>query len=230
MMCSILQPHYLPWVGYFSMIKSVDVFIFFDDVQFIKREWKNRNKIRKTNVSSDFTWLSVPIKKDSQRKNINICEIDYSDDWQSEHLNKIRNVYANTPHFLEIYDLIEKNLKKKHKFLSDLNINLIKIIMDYLEIKTKLQKSSDLNVEGKKDFKMLNISKKINAKKIFINQLTESYLNREIFEERNINVIVQKFNENKYTQYNKKIPLEWIPKLSIIDILFNCGKNTEEFL
>ena len=102
--------------------------------------------------------------------------------------------------------------------------------MNYLEIKTKLQKSSTLNVEGKKDFKMLNISKKINAKKIFINQLTESYLNREIFEERNIDVIVQKFNEKKYTQYNKKIPLEWIPKLSIIDILFNCGKNTEEFL
>ena len=146
--------------GLFSMIKSVDMFIFFDDVKFIKRECKNRNKIRKTNESSDYTWLSVPIKKDSQRKNINICEIDYSDDWQSEHLNKIRNVYANTPHFLEIYDLIEKNLKKKHKFLSDLNINLIKIIMDYLEIKTKLQKSSTLNVEGKKDFKMLNIQKK----------------------------------------------------------------------
>lgn len=227
MMCSILQPHYLPWVGYFSMIKSVDMFIFFDDVQFIKREWKNRNKIRKTNESSDYTWLSVPIKKDSQRKNINICEIDYSDDWQSEHLNKIRNVYANTPHFLEIYDLIEKNLKKKHKFLSDLNINLIKIIMDYLEIKTKLQKSSTLNVEGKKDFKMLNISKKINAKKIFINKLSEEYLDKNIFKKENIEVLVQNFEEKKYQQYNDTATLDWIPKLSIIDILFNCGKNSK---
>ena len=227
MMCSILQPHYLPWVGYFSMIKSVDMFIFFDDVQFIKREWKNRNKIRKTNESSDYTWLSVPIKKDSQRKNINICEIDYSDDWQSEHLNKIRNVYANTPHFLEIYDLIEKNLKKKHKFLSDLNIDLIKIIMNYLEIKTKLQKSSILNVEGKKDFKMLNISKKINAKKIFINKLSEEYLDKNIFKKENIEVLVQNFEEKKYQQYNDTATLDWIPKLSIIDILFNCGKNSK---
>ena len=99
--------------------------------------------------------------------------------------------------------------------------------MDYLEIKTKLQKSSTLNVEGKKDFKMLNISKKINAKKIFINKLSEEYLDKNIFKKENIEVLVQNFEEKKYQQYNDTATLDWIPKLSIIDILFNCGKNSK---
>ena len=66
--CSILQPHYLPWIGYFDLIKRSDVFVFLDDVQYIKREWKNRNKIRKNPKSEEVKWLSVPIDKKSQKK------------------------------------------------------------------------------------------------------------------------------------------------------------------
>lgn len=230
MICSILQPHYLPWIGYFSMINNVDEFIFLDDVQFIKREWKNRNKIRKTKDSNDYSWITVPIKKESQKKKIFECEIDYFYDWQNDHLNKIKNVYSKTPYFDEIYETILSKINLRYNFLSELNIELIKLIMEYLEINTKLITSSKIIVDGKKDVKMLNISKKIKAKKILINKLSENYLDKEIFDKNNIEVIVQNFVEKKYKQCNKDVVLEWIPKLSIIDILFNCGKNTKNFL
>lgn len=230
MKCSILQPHYLPWAGYFSMINNVDEFVFLDDVQFIKREWKNRNKIRKTGNSEDFSWITVPIKKEFQKKNISECKIDYSYEWQKDHLNKIKNVYSKTPYFNEIYETILNKINLKYNSLSELNISLIKLVMNYLEIDTKLIMSSTIKVDGQKDIKMLNISKKIKAQKILINKLSEEYLDKTIFEKSSIEVIVQNFEEKKYTQYNNDVILDWIPKLSIIDILFNCGKNSKNLL
>lgn len=230
MKCSILQPHYLPWIGYFSMINSVDEFIFLDDVQFIKREWKNRNKIRKTKESNEFSWITVPIKKKTQKNKIFECEIDYSYNWQNDHLNKIKDVYCNTPYFKEIYEMIQNKIELRYHSLADLNIGLIKQIMNYLEIDTKLNVSSLLKVNGSKDVKMLNISKKVRAKEILINKLSESYLEKSIFQNNNIEVYVQNFDEKKYKQYNSSIILNWIPKLSIVDILFNCGKNSKKLL
>jgi hypothetical protein len=230
MKCSILQPHYLPWVGYFSMINNVDEFVFLDDVQFIKREWKNRNKIRKTKESEDYSWITVPIKKEFQKKNISECEIDYSYEWQKDHLNKIKNVYSKTLYFNEIYETILNTIHLKYNSLSELNISLIKLVMSYLEIDTKVIMSSTIKVDGQKDVKMLNISKKIKAQKILINKLSENYLDKTIFEKSNIEVIVQNFEEKKYVQYNNDVILDWIPKLSIIDVLFNCGKNSKNLL
>ena len=158
----ILQPNYIPWIGYFEIINQVDEFIFLDDVQFIKREWKNRNKIRKTKDSEDYSWITVPIKKEFQKKNISECEIDYSYEWQKDHLNKIKNVYSKTLYFNEIYETILNKIHLKYNSLSELNISLIKLVMSYLEIDTKLIMSSTIKVDGQKDVKMLNISKKIN--------------------------------------------------------------------
>ena len=98
---AILQPHYLPWVGYFNLIKRVDEFIFLDDVQFIKREWKNRNRIRKDFNSDHSKWLSIPINGEDQKgkKNLTETRICFKKNWIDEHLNSIKQVYNHTPYF-----------------------------------------------------------------------------------------------------------------------------------
>ena len=133
-------------------------------------------------------------------------------------------------HFKEIYNEISQKILIKHSSLSELNISLIKTIMDYLKVNTKLTLSSDIRVEGKKDIKMFNISQKLKVEKILINKLSKTYLDKNIFKKANIEVAVQNFDEKIYNQYNKDIILDWLPKLSIIDILFNCGKNSKFLL
>ena len=132
--CAIVQPHYLPWLGYFELIKSVDIFVILDDVQYVKREWKNRNKIRKSPTSNEFKWLSVPIKKEKINQNINEVNIfDENQEWRKFHIDSLKYVYGKTQNFLkykdEIFSIIEN---KKILTLFDLNLSLIKKICEII--------------------------------------------------------------------------------------------------
>ena len=132
---AILQPHYIPWLGYFSLIEVVDEFIFLDDVQFIKREWKNRNKIRKDYNSSETKWLSIPILGSDikEKKNINNTQIEKNYNWKTSHLNSIKQVYAKSPFFETFFPFLEKIILNNNKTkLSEFNIELIKKICDNL--------------------------------------------------------------------------------------------------
>ena len=105
--CAIVQPHYLPWIGYFELIRNVDIFVILDDVQYVKREWKNRNKIRKSPSSSEYKWISVPIK--NEKKNLKINEVsiyDENNDWRNFHKDSISFVYGKAPNFNEYKDEI----------------------------------------------------------------------------------------------------------------------------
>ena len=101
--CAILQPHYLPWMGYFEMIDRVDRFVIYDDVQFIQREWKNRNRIRKDPISSAYKWISVPVTRSSKRNtSIKDVEIAYPDTWFDNHINAIKTTYYKCPFYEEV--------------------------------------------------------------------------------------------------------------------------------
>ena len=113
---AICQPHYLPWIGYFEMIDRVDSYVFLDDVQFIKREWKNRNKIRKSPDSLETKWLSVPIEKQSQNTSIMETKVSAHDDWKTNHLNAISNVYSKSPFFEEVFPRFEEFLLLEHDY------------------------------------------------------------------------------------------------------------------
>ena len=144
MKSAILQPHYIPWIGYFSMIKNVDTFIFLDDVKFIKREWKNRNKIRKTKDSNETKWLSVPIKKKDQNNNLNQIEIDYDENWRETHINSIKEVYKKTKYFEDYSAKIFNLINSDYKTLTDLNVTLILFFLKEFKINTKILYSSSL--------------------------------------------------------------------------------------
>jgi hypothetical protein len=221
--CAIVQPHYLPWLGYFELIKSVDIFVILDDVQYVKREWKNRNKIRKSPTSNEFKWLSVPIKKEKINQNINEVNIfDENQEWRKFHIDSLKYVYGKTQNFLkykdEIFSIIEN---KKILTLFDLNLSLIKKICEILYIKTPIILSSTYKINKKREHKLVDICLRLSCDRYLANNKTFNMVDRSVFSENNIKIIPQNYEHIKYNQMYDNKKINWISNLSVIDYLFN---------
>ncbi len=210
----ILQPSYIPWIGYFEQILKSDIFVFYDDVQYTKNDWRNRNKIK---TPQGTAWLSIPVQFKLGDK---INEIKITSDWKEKHLKTIRNFYKKSIYFDEVYPIFEKELNKKHSSLSDLDIDIIKSLSNYLGLKAKFYKSSELNIGGDKNNRLINICKHFDTTHYLSGKAAQSYLDIDLFDSNNITVEYQNFIHKPYTQLYG----EFIPYLSILDLLFNCGK------
>ncbi|MDC0855861.1 WbqC family protein [Candidatus Pelagibacter sp.] len=222
MIAAIMQPTYLPWIGYFKLIKSVDKFVFLDDVQFNKRSWQQRNKIffnKKTH------YLTVPIKsKGKFLQKINEVMIDESINWRNDHLKTLELAYKKTTYFEEIYNIFNSVYEKKDEHLSSLNVSLIKTIMNYLNIDKEILFSSKLNTTGNKDEKLISILKKIGASKYLSPEGSKIYIGEgEIFLNNKIDISFFKYEHPTYNQGNGQ---RFVKNLSIIDALFNLGKGS----
>tara|TARA_A100001015_G_scaffold200746_1_gene224137 strand:+ start:3118 stop:3849 length:732 start_codon:yes stop_codon:yes gene_type:complete len=222
MICAIMQPTYIPWVGYFDMIDKVDLFVFYDDVQLTKRSWQTRNRLR--NVSNEF-WLTLPIKKTSSRDNLLIKDavLNNNEKWKKKHLVTISNCYSKSEYFDELYSLIEP-IYNQSEMLSQLNIGLIKMICERLNIHTKLIKSSSLyGIEGVKDHRLVSICKNIQINHYLSPQGSAKYINRQNiggdFLNQNIKLFYHDFEHPLY----KQVDNNFIPYLGIFDLIFNSG-------
>ena len=219
---SIRQPGYLPYVGFFKKIQSVDIFVFLDDVQYERGDWDNRNKIKTFN---DTQWLTVPIYNKFGSM-LNEVRIDNTHDWSKKHKSTIKINYQKSQYFEKYWNEIEKILDKKWEKLIDLNFALIDYCISELDIKTKTIKSSELKVEKSGSEKLLEICKRLNASTYLSGELGVNYLNEEIFNDAGIKVVFEKFYHPTYNQIHSK----FVPNMSIIDLLFNEGKNAEKIL
>ncbi len=220
--CSILQPHYLPWLGYFDLIKRSDVFVYLDDVQYIKREWKNRNRIRKQPTSKEIKWISVSVEKDACNKKINQVKIFDKNNWRDDHINSIKDSYGFSPRFNEYSEDIFAIIKDENiNRLSDLNIKLIQKACDFFKIKSDFVFSSEFGFKEKREYKLLEICKKLDCNIFLANNKTCDYADKNIFLEANIKLIPQNFNQKIYQQKHKGLNLDWLPYLSWIDYIFN---------
>lgn len=218
---SIHQPSYMPWLGYFDKIAKSDIHIFLDDVKYSKNNLFNRNKIK---TPQGEAWLTVPVK---YKSDLLICQtqIDNNSNWRKNHLKTIKLNYAKAPYSKEYSDFLEKFYSKNWQYLSDLTISMNKAMADLLGIKVKFLKSSDLKVAGAKNEKLINLCKKVKADTYLSGLGAKSYLDEELFLKNNIKVNYQQFNNPIY----KQLWGEFIPNLSIIDILFNCSTNNFKF-
>ena len=199
MICSILQPHYIPWIGYFEMIYRADLFVFLDDVKFIKREWKNRNRIRRCSTSNDVYWLTIPVKKELH--NNDLCDIPLDDlSWIEAHAKVIRATYKKTAFFETSYTMLEKlySSLQPGMTLSEMNIHLITGFCDYIGINTEFARSSEIDVPGSKDQKILNICEYVGADEYLANNLSMEYLPTDVFLERGIRVYPQDYQHPDY--------------------------------
>jgi len=219
---SIDQPGYLPWLGFFKKIMYSDIFVFLDDVKFVKKQFMNRNQIR-TKDSSIF--LTVPITKNSGY-NINEVEISYDEKWNINHKKTIYYSYNKSQFFEEYWEFFEKIYTKKFKNLLELNLEIINFFIKELELKTKIIFSSELGTTKKKSDLNLEICKSLDADVYLSGNHGKHYLIEEDFQKNGIKVEYQNFQYPKYNQNYEP----FIPNMAFIDLLFNEGKKSKKIL
>ena len=220
-----MQPYFFPYIGYWQLINAVDVFVLYDDVNFIKKGWINRNNIL---LNKSEHLITIPLLNVSQNKHINECMV--SEDYKSiDNIIKTINLaYKKAPYYNLVFSYIEEIIKTKGS-ISDLVLKSVLWIKEYLGLNTEiiLSSSIDKNNELKGQDKIIEIVKKLNGNH-YINAIGGQELyNKEIFNNNGIKLNFIKTGEIKYKQFNN----EFVPNLSIIDVLmFNSPSEVKEML
>lgn len=221
---AILQSNYIPWKGYFDLIGSVDEFIIYDEMQFTKRDWRNRNLIKTPN---GLKWLTIPVKvKGKFDQKISETLID-GNDWRNIHWKSITHNYRKAPFFNEISNLLEPFFLKKHDYLSQLNYALIQAVCSYLEIPTKLTQSSDYEIVNGKTERLVDICLQAKASIYISGPAAKNYIDENLFQNKGINL--QWFEYSNYPEYHQLWD-GFEHHVSIIDLLFNHGRNSTQFM
>lgn len=223
----ILQSNYLPWKGYFDLINMVDVFVFFDDVQYTPRNWRNRNRIKTPN---GLKWLTVPCGESRRRL---ICDVAITDSqWQKKHWKCIEYFYRRAEYF-HLFEpfLKEVYLNKQWEKLSELNQFLIKTIAGhFLKIQTRFEDSRKYSCQEKGLDRVLCILDKIgNVEEYITGPSAKSYINsrEKEFSDRGIKLTYMDYS--RYPEY-KQLFGDFIHQVSIIDLLLNTGPNATKYL
>ncbi len=222
----IMQPSYLPWLGYFDLFLKSDLFLVYDNVQFDKDGWRNRNRIKTPNGPQ---WLTVPVLTKGQDWPTNKeIKINNKEPWKRKHLNGLKMNYAKAPHFQEIYALFEPIYAQEWESLLDLNMACIRTMNDYLGITTPFQFSSDLNLDlpEEKNQKLIEICKHLKADQFYEPEGGKGYIDAECFKSQGIDLTFQNFQHPVYPQLHGP----FVPFLSTVDLLFNCGKESIHYL
>lgn len=223
----IIQPSFIPWRGYFHIIQQCNIFVFYDDVQYDKRSWRNRNIIK---MARGKKWITVPIfTKGKFSQKVNEAKIYNKTNWRKKILSSIYFSYKKAPFFDKYYDWLAEQINKSWEYISDLDIHLTREIGDILGIETEYIKSSELNIQQryKKLERILGICKKLNATKYITGPKARDYIQSDTpFCELGIKLKFQEYDYPKYPQLYG----DFEPNVSIIDLLFNTGDESPEFI
>jgi hypothetical protein len=223
---AIMQPYFFPYLGYFQLINAVDLFVFYDDVNFITRGWIHRNRVLVNNKAS---YLTVPCKKASQNKLIHEIETALDDKKRRKLINKIKFSYGNAPYFEQVFPLIKKVLNAKTETIAELAIKSVLKCTEYLHLETSFKISSECyeNREMDKAERLIDITKKESG---------ETYINaiggKELYDKKNFaeQDIDLKFLHSEPPVYNQ-FEGDFIPGLSIIDVMmFNSVEEIHQQL
>lgn len=221
MVIGILQPGYLPWLGFFEQMHKSDVFVIYDDVQYDKESWRNRNRIKTAN---GVQWLTVPVLiKFEDHPLINEVNIDNKVNWRKKHLYSIRQNYSRAPFFKKYIDIFEEAYLKEWEYLIDIDMYFILKLAQCLNMSDKrIFRSSSLGTAGSRIERLINICKYFNADTFYEGKMGRNYINESYFAEHGIKVEYQDYKHPVYNQLHG----EFVPYLSIIDLLFNYGDES----
>lgn len=219
------QPTYLPWLGLFDKIAGADCFVFFNQVQYVKKDWINRNLIKSPQGP---VWLTVPaITSGRQFQRISEVRIDQSRTWQENHWRTIEFCYRRAAHFDEVAELLKPvYLRKTWDFLFDLNQTLIFLLLGYLGIEVKILDARDFDWKGAKSELVLSMCRSLGASKYVFGALGKQYADLDSFMSAGVDVVFQDYLHPIYPQ----LWGDFQPNLSVIDLLFNCGPDSLEVL
>jgi len=220
MILSCVQPSYLAWIPFFKRMIEGDIFVYLDDVQYSKNSFHNRNRIR--GKEGDLL-LTVPVRYSGNSESF-LCDItiDNNSKWKKKHWLSIEYNYNKSRFFNDIRPkLWEQIYSKDWNNLSDLNIALIEFFKDFLEIKAKTIRSSDLDIKSQGNQKLIDMCKLLGADKFVVKPNTTDYHPEDFFMKQGISFHHFNPKASKYPQQHK----DFIPNLSVLDYAMNCGKG-----
>jgi hypothetical protein len=218
---AIMQPTYMPWVGLFDLYDQVDVMVWYDDVQIVKRSWDCRNRIKTLKGEQ---LLTVPVFKNKNRDNtkFNNASINYEQNWSRKHLQALRLNYKKSLNFEVMDSWLTPILQEKYETIADLNISIIERFANYLNIETPSVRSSELNnISGSKDERLANICKRLEATDYLSPLGSGAYMEEETpggkVAKEGVTVKYQNYVHPIYKQQHG----EFISHLSILDLMYN---------
>lgn len=225
MRLAIDQPNYIPWKGYFDLIHDVDVFVFYNDVQYTSRDWRNRNKIITPN---GIQWLSVPVGQKVHRM---IYEVEMvGSEWQKNHYETLKFAYGKAPHFKKYEDfLVDVYLKRQWKYLFELDQYIIKkIANEFLGLSTKFADSRDYLTHGTKHERLLSLVEAVGGVSLYESgPAAKDYIIAKDYQEKGIRLAWK--NYDGYPEY-KQLSSSFTHQVSILDLLFNVGEEAPYYI
>lgn len=221
---AIIQSNYIPWRGYFDIIDSVDAFVLLDDVQYTRRDWRNRNQIK---TAQGLQWLTIPVDVKGQF-DVKIKDVTVANaEWTSDHWNKISQAYRKAPHFATYSDVFEDAyLSCTEKYLSQINFRFLQLINSILEIKTPIYWSHDFSMSTDKSQRLLDICLQLEAATYVSGPAAKDYLQTDKFELAGVNV--EWMSYDGYRSY-EQLHGDFVPNVSVIDLIFNEGPEAKQY-
>ena len=222
---AIVQSNYIPWKGYFDLIAAADEFILYDDMQYTRRDWRNRNRIK---TPQGIRWLTVPVRvKGKFHQEIRDTEIDGAD-WALTHWKTLTQNYRRAPYFDEIAAWLEPlYLAESYTHLSSLNRRLIEAVCNYLGLTTVITNSWDYAPLDGKTQRLADICTQAGATEYISGPAAKDYIEESLFTDRGINVTW--FDYSGYAKY-PQLWGEFTHEITILDLLINCGKEAHRYM
>jgi hypothetical protein len=216
----ILQSNYIPWKGYFDLIAQVDEFIIYDEMQYTKNDWRNRNKIK---TRKGVEWLTIPVRVESLNQKINETKV-FDSNWTKKHKATLQTNYGKANCFKETRDFVFNLYEEARNInnLSEINLIFIKGICEFLNIKTKISLSTDYNlVEGKTE-RLISLCHQTNSDYYISGPSAKNYLDEKLFSDNDL--ILEWMDYSGYQEYEQLNP-PFEHGVSILDLIFCEGKN-----
>ncbi|MBN2124554.1 MAG: WbqC family protein [Deltaproteobacteria bacterium] len=225
MLVSASQPYFAPFPGLFSKAHLSDVFVLLDEVQFPRgATWVSRNRF-KNHLGA--LWMSIPVhRKGLGLQRINRVRIQREGSWERKHLESLETAYAHAPYFSEHRDLVREMFSGKFERLVDLNLTVIRYLMRHLDIDTEVELLSQLGIEATGDRRLIAICRKLGANRFLAQAPARKYLDADLFAREGIALEFFQPPSPVYPQ----LWGEFIPNLSALDLLFNCGPKSRDIL
>lgn len=221
----ITQSNYIPWKGYFDAINLCDVFVVYDDMQFTKRDWRNRNQIK---TQGGLKWLTIPVEvKGKFFQKINETVIaDKS--WNKSHLELVKQSYNKAKHYKEVVGFVEElYLNCNFDYLTDVNLHFITAINNFLGITTPIKLSSEFVLDDERTQRLVNICTELKGTDYYSGPAAKAYMDESKFSDKQIQV--HYFDYSGYPEY-EQINGEFTHGVSILDLIFNTGANAKQFM
>jgi hypothetical protein len=222
---AIVQSNYIPWKGYFDMIAAVDEFVLYDDMQYTRRDWRNRNQIK---TPQGVQWLTVPVKvKGKYHQAIRETELDGTD-WAADHWKALAQNYRRAPHFAEIAAWLEPlYLDSTHTMLSAMNRRFLEAVCGYLGIRTTIRNSWDYTLEEGKSERLASLCAQAGGTEYISGPAAKDYIEEVAFTARGLKL--SWFDYAGYPEY-PQLWGEFTHSVSILDLLFNCGREAPRYM